>query len=281
MKTAYLEPSAINWYVDSPYTGYVVSQAMSASGYRPVIGLHTIYELARTFLNPSATQRGRNLFRLMTDLDPSVSPGSSALMIKEVDRLRTRTAVLPFLDHLDQAATRHEMARLAEGVFDHRARQFIEQREAEIKANHPPAMRRYIEDVNELRAADAGAVPRFVLFEDAVTFLGRRVPELIRDLLHGQVSDHEAVLLAKQLDEFPAIRSTVRANLYLMWICVSHGAIPSADKLDDYRHVIEASYCDVLVTNDEQLKRTTPRLHAGMVVLEPLASVPGIDTMAG
>ena len=270
MKTAYLEPSAINWYVNSAYAGDVVATAMAGCGYRPVIGLHTIYELARTFLGVNGHARGQTLFRFVQALDPAISPGSSALMVDEIRRLRTGTAVLPFLDHLNQAATRLEIARLAGGGFDERARGFIQQREQEVEKLHPHLMRQYISYVNELRSEDPAVVPRLSLFEDAVRLFQRKVPELISDLVQRQVTDPEAMRLSEQLDQFPAIRSGVRANLYLMWICIANNAVPAFDKLDDYRHVIEASYSDAFVTEDEQLRRTAPRIHTG---LEPVASV--------
>lgn len=43
--------------------------------------------------------------------------------------------------------------------------------------------------------------------------------------------------------------------------------MPGRDKLDDYRHVIEASYCDVFVTNDGQLGRTVPRINSDLSVV--------------
>ena len=46
-----------------------------------------------------------------------------------------------------------------------------------------------------------------------------------------------------------------------MFICLANGVAPSVDKVDDYRHVVEASYCDFFVTNDEQLFRSVSRLN--------------------
>jgi hypothetical protein len=281
MKTAYLEPSAINWYVNSAYAGDVVAAAMAGCGYRPVVGLHTIYELARTFMDANGHVRGQTLFRFVQDLDPAVSPGSSALMVEEIHRLRTGTAVLPFLDHLNQAATRLEIARLAGGVFDDRARGFIERREQEVEEHHPHLMRQYISYVNELRSADSEAVPRLSLFEDAVKRFHRKVPELIRDLVQREVTDREALRLSEQLDHFPAIRSGVRANLYLMWICIANNVVPAFDKLDDYRHIIEASYADALVTEDEQLRRTAPRIHTGLELVAPVTMLSTNTMSAG
>ena len=79
----------------------------------------------------------------------------------------------------------------------------------------------------------------------------------------------------------PAIRSGVRANLYLMWICISRRVAPAVDKLDDYRHIIEASYCDALVSGDDQLIRTTPRINPALESLRTPELLAGNVTSAG
>lgn len=264
MTAAYVEPSAINWLVDSQREPGSVARTLSSAGYRPVVGLHVIYELARTFLNPDRQARGQALFAFVRDLEPSVSPGSSNLMAQEVVKLRTGAAVLPFLDHLNQVATRGEITRLASGVFDSVARGFIERREHEIEENHPKMMQEYIASVQALRRDDVKAVPRFGTFDDAVLFFREKVPSIVRDLLRRQVSTAEAATISDRLDQCPAIRSGVMANLYLMWVCISHRVSPAFDKLDDYRHVIEASYCDAIVAGDDQLLRTVPRIQPGL-----------------
>ena len=75
-------------------------------------------------------------------------------------------------------------------------------------------------------------------------------------------------MLHGRLDEFPAIRSTVRANLYMWAVPLVSGSGVSTDKNDDYRHVVEASYANVFVTGDGQLARTVPRLNPRLRVLE-------------
>jgi len=51
-------------------------------------------------------------------------------------------------------------------------------------------------------------------------------------------------------------------------ICIIHGDIPGKDKIDDYRHIIEASYCDVFITGDAQLQKTVPRINPEVEVVE-------------
>ena len=43
------------------------------------------------------------------------------------------------------------------------------------------------------------------------------------------------------------------ANMYLFFVQMTRKVVPATDKVDDHRHVIEASYCDAFITNDNQL----------------------------
>lgn len=53
-----------------------------------------------------------------------------------------------------------------------------------------------------------------------------------------------------------------------MFICLSGRIPPSVDKADDYRHAVEASYCDVFISGDRQLLRSIPRLHHTLLPLD-------------
>lgn len=257
MRYAYLEPSVVNHCVDGRDPPVEIRAKLDAMGLIPVVGIHGIYELAITFLKPQNQDRGRLLFTFLRDLDPSYSPPSGDLLVQEVTRLRTGAAVLPFLGPINQAATRLEVARLARGDFDDRARSFIERREAEIRRVHPAAMAEYIAHVNRL-CAEAPAAVNGLRTEDALfAKLTPKIPSMVREILRGGVSAFEARELSLRLGEFPALRATVYANLGLMLTCIAERVPPGDDKLDDYRHVIEAAYCDVLVTDDAQLLAKT------------------------
>jgi hypothetical protein len=113
----------------------------------------------------------------------------------------------------------------------------------------------------------AAGRPRPKTFEDVLAEFDDQVPGLIRQLLGDRVTASEATELHARLNEFPALRSVVRANLYLWAIPLMHDAGASRDKNHDYRHVIEASYCEVLITGDEQLARTVPRIYPGLLII--------------
>ena len=90
---------------------------------------------------------------------------------------------------------------------------------------------------------------------------------MIRTALHDAVSTSEAQNLAARIDQFPALRSTVNANIYLNFVAIGQGQIPSFDKVDDFRHVIEASYCDTSVTDDRRLLNQTASINPSLTVL--------------
>ena len=261
MRRAYLETSAINHAVDDGRDPTGLRLEWSEAGLVPVVGLHVIYELARTFLNPNTHARARRLFTFLQLLDPSYGPESRNLLMQEVVRLRTNAAVLPFLSCENQAATRSEVARLAAGTFDAQARRFIQEREMQRRGTEPAGMLDYVSHVRRLRETNPTSVNRIRTEDDLCLRFKAKMPQMIQEILRRSVTLAEAKELFLRLREFPALRATVYANLALMLPCITQGVPPRIDKLDDYRHVIEAAYCDLLVTDDHQLTARAKAIH--------------------
>lgn len=257
----------MNAALDTTLTATQFRERLTLLEATPVVGLHVIYELARTFLLPGGAPRAQALFGFLEALEPSYGPGTGNLLKQEIIRLRTGAAVLPFLDHENHAATRTEVARLARGYFDHRARAFINNRESDIQVRHPEMTLDYIDEVAELRSRDPAAAPKFPTFESSREHLTPKMPELVRDILHGSVSRTEAGEMVGRIDSFPALRAAVNANIYLMFICISQGDVPSKEKLDDYRHFIEAAYTEAFVTNDLKQATAAPKISPGICVV--------------
>ena len=186
------------------------------------------------------------------------------LFDKELDRLRTGAAVIPILDELNRASAKQHVIQMAAGLLEADGREFLYSREASIDRDYPiyTAHQR-----RQTQAAVATGAERPKIFEEAFAGFDSQVPAIIRQILGNRVGPSEAIELYGRLDEFLALRSTVRANLYLWTIPLMHDAGASRDKNDDYRHVIEASYAEVFVTGDDQLARTVVRIHPGLQVL--------------
>ena len=176
-------------------------------------------------------------------------------------KLRTGSAVLPFLDHFHQASIRNEVQRLSMGNFDETARQFIGKRQAEIEIEHPKIAQGHLAHIRSVRSNEEAHNIELKTFEDVMSYFQSQVPDLIHYRMQSRITRSEASEIAQRLDFFPAIRSAVRADLYMNFICIVHGNRPGFDKLDDYRHVIECSYCDALITGDNQLYRTANQIN--------------------
>jgi hypothetical protein len=242
-------------------SGSQLQAKLKRRGLVPRFGIHGIYELARTFLQKEGREKGISLFQVLRDLDPSYQPTVNMILEQEIIKLRTGAAVLPILDPLNRAATKQEVEKLARGIFDERAKAFISKREAGIKINHP-----LISKANIQKVINGKKKPS--TFEQFLTELEPEFPDLIYRMLNKKVTLLEARELNLRLKSFPAIRTTAMGNAYMASICIIHGAIPGKDKNDDYRHLIEASYCDVFITSDSQLIKTTSRINPDIEVME-------------
>jgi len=266
MKKAFLETNAINHARRNFVGGQRLRKKLVDKGYSPVIGIHVIYELARSFLDPKNFQIGQELFTIVKDLDPSYSPPPIKLFEQEILKLRTGSAVLPFLDHLGQTCIRAEVQRLSMGIFDDTAEQFIRKRQAEIELDHPIAGQAYIAHIHSVRSNNEAQNINLKTFEDVLSYFQPQIPDAIYERMKGRITQSEAKEIAKRLDYFHAIRSTVMADVYLNFICIVHGNTPGFDKLDDYRHVIESSYSDALITGDNQLYKSANKINPNIEV---------------
>ena len=65
---------------------------------------------------------------------------------------------------------------------------------------------------------------------------------------------------------YPVFAAAINANVYLLFVCVSHLVSPGDDKLHDNRHAIAAAYCDALATDDKQLTANAPLISDGLAV---------------
>ena len=265
MNRAYLETSVFNRAADASLSAAHLRRAARALALRPVVGLHAIYELSRTFLDPAAAARGAKLFTLVRDLEPSFQWDPASLLRAELQRLRMNTAVVPFLDHHNYIATRQEVCRLASGTLSADGREFIERRESDIARNFPRHSAWYIQTVTHKQ--NSGNAPAFRTYDQVLGYFTPSYPQMIQALMPVPVSVQEAREFAARLDSFPMTRSVLRSNLYLAFICLAKHVPPGDDKLDDTRQVTEAAYCETFITGDPQQAKIASRINPSLHIL--------------
>ena len=71
MKKIFIEPSAINYLKSNDIEIKSFNEKLLSQDYMPVIGMHTIYELALTFMDPTQKEEGKCLFSIVKDLNSS------------------------------------------------------------------------------------------------------------------------------------------------------------------------------------------------------------------
>jgi hypothetical protein len=261
---AYLEPNIINWARRADWSGQDLRSRLTVRQLEPHFGIHGIYELARGFLSDGSRADAQRNFKILAELDPAFGPTVSMLLAKELDQLRHGAAVIPVLDSLDRTSTKYQVEEMAAGRLESIGAEFLARREARIDRDYAETVAQKVKQFRQARSAGA-EMP--TSFDDVLMMFDAQVPRMIRERLQNQVSPMEANELHARLDAFPALRTTVRADLYMSSIAMIHDTGAGRDKLDDYRHVIEASYASVFVTGDQQLANTAPRLNPGLRIV--------------
>lgn len=72
-------------------------------------------------------------------------------------------------------------------------------------------------------------------------------------IIGKSLNDAEVSKFLTHATSYPAIKTHLWIDLYLNYTVIKSGNKPAKDKTDDLRHLIDASYCSTLVTNDKLL----------------------------
>ena len=136
MQKAFLETNAICRFLDEKSSGKEIRAILSCYGYQPVIGLHVIYELARTFLSGGKDDTARNMFEIVRDLDPDISETPEVVLEREYNKYLDGSEVECFLSRARKGEARQEIIKLSNGLFDDEARSFIASRDERFRKDH-------------------------------------------------------------------------------------------------------------------------------------------------
>jgi hypothetical protein len=170
--------------------------------------------------------------------------------------LRLAKPADPFLSPNADAVLKANVETLANGIFDPRAKAFVEER-----AMHAPKVRlgpviqlRLRPDVKEqlrnVSNRDLGTwLNSEILTSRGVALLADHVRRQFPEALPQDARDWAAALLKSPNSRLSA--ALVRADLYYNWRCAHRGSNPK-DLFDDMYHVLNAIYCDVYATKERR-----------------------------
>lgn len=241
IRKAYLETSAINHAADKGLNAQDIRNALRKAGYVPAIGIHSIFELAMTLRSPEGSERGKQLFRLVLNLDASAQMSAPELFELEYADFRDATTVIPFRGYSACRLLDKELARMAEGFLDDRARFLMENHDAKYW-DFRPQMLAYAQIYADQKKS-------FRDFDDFFEQTSNQIPRIIYEM--ASVSQECAEKMARQLNKVPAIRTGVRCNVYLSYLVIKNQTAAARHLMNDQRHAVEATYCDAVVTCDD------------------------------
>lgn len=263
MLKAYLETNVICRAQESGISGYDLRKLLERNGLTSVVGLHVIYELARTFLNERNTDTAIQLFTVLKELSPEFSNQPGILVIQEANNCLGNDDIVSFLDGTEKQATIDEIIKLSKGSFDRKARKFIETRDANFQQDHKIMAQNNIELFKNNPPSE-----RLRTFEDVFAYYQNDLYTLIIKIFNGKLSEEHALAILNNIDRLHSIRTRLRADIYLLYVELVQKVVPAKDKVDDHRHIVEAAYCEKFITNDTQLIKNTRKINPNIEVIE-------------
>lgn len=246
METIFLETNALNSCLTNNYSGTNLRNILSKKKLTPVVSQHTTYELVRNFISDKNQQIGIKLFSILGDLNPIYSCQTTQLLRREVNKFINGTACdfiieSEFLNPLKDAIQQFSL-----GNIDKYYVEYVANRELEIKNNSAKQWESIFQDNKIVNFDD--------FYRDTIC-KKENITFFIKNMCDIKLNDLQAEGLSIHINEFKAIKTAIRANLYMSYIARNNKISPSKDKNDDFRHLIDSSLCTYFVTNDNDLKK--------------------------
>lgn len=250
MKTVLLETNAISRCLDSSLSGTKLLAVLNKNNFIPVVNIHTKYELARTFLNHNSHDRGKNLFLILKEINPVFSCPTDELIKREFQKLQNETSVTFVCNPESLKQIYNDIDLLSKGKFVQEIKTFIQKRERGIKA--------FLPTYNKLITKENRILLKHKSYKNFVNIYvsPSNTEELkthLNKIVGKSLTDAEILKFRTNIASYPAIKTNLLIDLYLNYTVIKNGNKPAKDKIDDLRHLIDASYCSVLVTNDQKL----------------------------
>ena len=272
MPTQFYPDTNVIHLISSSWTPTEFDKKARAGGYTLCLG-HQTYELARSFLYDHNQEAVKAAFAFLSEIEcidylPNVEKCIEAECYLAGTGMSLITVVGPF----NRVATKQEIWRLARGSADE-ATEFIAKREANVakdKERITELNQAAGERAKEIDPQRAAAIKTFEDLQRELT-PGRSgwLKNFAKKKGYGATTDTMGRILADPI-QYPILNTVVSSQEYLYFINIFHKAAPGKDTLDDFRHLVESSMCDLFVTNDGNLLRQSQTIRP----FKPVASWP-------
>lgn len=264
MKTVLFETNAISRCLDVSLSGAELSIILQKRNLHPVVNIHSTYELARTFLNPTSHEKGKLLFTILKELNPIISCPTQDLLKREIKKLRDGTTVDFFCSRLLESQAREAIDNVAMGNFTAPYEKFI--RDNENKFHSEQNMWDKLIPIKKEKKFKSISYEDFVKSYMNPTNISKVISHIYQHT-EENLTNTETMKFLSEPNSYPALKTLIRAELYLNYLVLTSGNRPAKDKTDDFRHLIDSSYCSALVTNDVKFTSIAPQINGEIEII--------------
>lgn len=265
----YLDQNVYDHYLlDLGISPIEITAILKRRNIRLVLSEHNIHETVSCWKNgiTEKIERGQRILKLQLDLQPVRFLLPTPMLIKyEIARFIDNCLPGPFLDVASENLTRFDLATLLNGNLQ--------------EAHHTKLVDRWTEKENEVKFYETlrqqgffGQLFRIEPFEAFIAKNQKTVKHLAEHIVSRHLNElgsrekrKTAKIASSRLSKCPALRASVRANMFLAYrLC--RGEKSRHDLWDDLSHSISAVNSDFFVTGDEALSRRLLDMNPQLIV---------------
>jgi len=245
-----------------------IKDILSRRKLRLIISSLNVFEIASCWKSGdlSNIEQGIKRFKLIKGLFPCRFLNTiPKILLMELDNLINDVSFSPFCENQEKADFEREIDKFSNGIYDDKAKKFIENRWAEKSNDIQSKISELTKNKGQFKYTN-----EFKGFLVKNRYLQKLiaegiVAERVRDISNKDRRKIAEKILSKSR-RFPMIVSVIKANLFLDYRVLKFGNL-SHDTLDDLKHLINASYADMFVTGDNKLFDYSKELHPNLETL--------------
>lgn len=267
-QTAFLDTSTINWFYNAGLNANEANALLASRNFIPVIGMDTIYELARCFtVEPEKAQA---LFCFLKALSPEYSCQREQLYTQELDRLQNGKAVDARIGCYTNEALTERLEEFSTGIFNKTNAEFAVGRQF------------FWDDCRKrLWSPDGIKSKKGLIFSDYLSHCMQQLRlnvsifhQWIKVLINKIITKEDVINLFENIQKFPALRTSLYSQFYLNFLIIKNGATPREDRFTDSLQVIAASYFSLIIADDRGIVDTlVPNLNPSQQAIRALSLI--------
>jgi len=253
----FIDTNVISHLTKSGVSAENLNRLLSNRRLKAALGFFTLYEISVN-LKTSDPKHAEHCYGFISELNPLFILPHWKLRELEIAQLRSNSEFNAFiLDFTDQDGIGQAITYFSKGIFPKNVQIRIQEIEHDIKLQkdswiptvHQEAMRKRYKKNEFLKRRDD-----FFRSSLECTTHRQAIIDAIKQTTRDSciITDSEALLLVKNIDEYPILRTTINNFLYFDFY-TNQDKAPSIEKFKDSTQILDASYCSHFLSHEKGL----------------------------